>query len=350
MRFSPTQQDVLLQHTNRHTALQRPSTRTRRQQLRPRTDLNRSTLPATKVLSSNPAANRMATVADPAALWSSLSDVERTAVQVSLYRCEAANQLRSADGTPLFDSSLDQAILDGAMPKDVQEELRNKFMRNLLLWMGIRTAVIDAECLQAVRGTSVHQVVILGAGLDLRAWRLPWAEGSTVYEVDSGAVEAFKCQAMAGVSPKGPACRRVFVRADLADGQALLQGLRGAGFDEGQATLWVLEGLVGYLSREQSLALFRTMWSCCGAGSKVVMTTPPTLETKAEAEREGQKLYHSTFEAPEETLARFVQAGWDGQLLDLSKAGPQETQGGLSWQGLLGDPVDTKLRFVVGHK
>jgi methyltransferase (TIGR00027 family) len=148
------------------------------------------------------------------------------------------------------------------------------------------------------------QVVILGAGLDLRVWRLPWLDATAVYEVDSGTIEAFKSAQMVGAAAKAPSCRRVFVQADIGDTAGLEAALEAAGLDATQPTLWVIEGLVGYLTAAESSRLFEAMLGMSAAASQVVMTTPPTLDTKADSERRGQQLHHKTFEHAETTLAR----------------------------------------------
>ena len=40
--------------------------------------------------------------------------------------------------------------------------------------------------------------MILAAGLDARAWRLPWVTGSVVYEIDQPQVLAFKAETLDG--------------------------------------------------------------------------------------------------------------------------------------------------------
>jgi O-methyltransferase involved in polyketide biosynthesis len=58
-------------------------------------------------------------------------------------------------------------------------------------YMASRTAFFDGFFLDAAN-TGVRQVVILAAGLDSRAWRLPWPDGTTVYELDQPKVLEFK--------------------------------------------------------------------------------------------------------------------------------------------------------------
>ena len=65
-------------------------------------------------------------------------------------------------------------------------------------YFGLRTRVLDDFLLrQAHAGT--RQVVLLGAGLDTRAFRLDWPPGHTVYELDRHDVLAFKRRVLDGL-------------------------------------------------------------------------------------------------------------------------------------------------------
>src|SRR5262249_39693802 len=77
----------------------------------------------------------------------------------------------------------------------------------------IRTRFWD-EALLRVNAAGVLQVVILAAGMDARAYRLPWQPGTTVYEIDQPSVLSLKSERLAGEPPR---CRRVAVGVDLAD-------------------------------------------------------------------------------------------------------------------------------------
>src|SRR4051812_10058301 len=65
-------------------------------------------------------------------------------------------------------------------PKGVVARLRYQFMEARAAMMAVRTVIVD----EAVRETSSPQVVILGAGLDGRAWRMPELRDAVVFEVD----------------------------------------------------------------------------------------------------------------------------------------------------------------------
>lgn len=110
-----------------------------------------------------------------------------------------------------------------------------------------RAMVADAELAEAARA-GVRQCVVLGAGLDTLAWRMPTAvsEGMRVLEVDHPATQAWKQDLMrqAGLSmPEGATA----VPADLQ--HASLQGvLEAAGFRGDRPTCFVWLGVTPYLT------------------------------------------------------------------------------------------------------
>ena len=74
----------------------------------------------------------------------------------------------------------------------------------------MRTKWFD-EYFIAAGANGIDQAVILAAGLDVRAWRLPWVNGSAVYEIDQPQVLAFKADTLAaraaGLLPGISRCR-----------------------------------------------------------------------------------------------------------------------------------------------
>jgi methyltransferase (TIGR00027 family) len=110
----------------------------------------------------------------------------------------------------------------------------------------IRVAVIDAEMLDAVRA-GCRQVVVLGAGLDTRAYRFDELNGTTVFEVDHPATQAEKRRRSANLGP--PKSRLVFVPVDFDSGD-LGAALLAAGHNAASPTFWIWEGVVMYLKHE----------------------------------------------------------------------------------------------------
>ena len=99
----------------------------------------------------------------------------------------------------------------------------------------------------------IDQAVILAAGLDARAWRLPWISGSTVFEIDQPQVLAFKAETLHAHDAQ-PAARYVAVPFDLR--QDWPKALREAGFDADAPTAWSAEGLLPYLPNTAQDELF----------------------------------------------------------------------------------------------
>ena len=86
----------------------------------------------------------------------------------------------------------------------------------------------------------VDQVVLLGAGLDTRAFRLHLPPHLDWFEIDDGDLLADKETALAAAGAR-PRCRRRPVAADLAGEWE--PALLASGFRPGGRTLWIAEGL-----------------------------------------------------------------------------------------------------------
>jgi methyltransferase (TIGR00027 family) len=137
-------------------------------------------------------------------------------------------------------------------------------------FFAIRTAFIDEFFLGAA-DAGVRQVVILAAGLDSRSWRLPWPDGTVVYELDQPKVLDFKSATLREHGAR-PSARLVNIPVDLR--QDWPKALREAGFDPSRPTAWSAEGLVRYLSSEAQDLLFERIHSLSAAGSWLASNVP----------------------------------------------------------------------------
>ena len=140
-------------------------------------------------------------------------------------------------------------------------------MQSMVSYMACRTAFFDQFFLDATRG-GIRQVVILAAGLDSRSWRLPWPDGTTVYELDQPRVLEFKLSTLAEHGAE-PACNRVAVAVDLR--QDWPAALRQAGFDPSVPSAWSAEGLMPYLPAAAQDLLFERVQGLTAAGSRVAV-------------------------------------------------------------------------------
>ncbi|MBO0865164.1 MAG: class I SAM-dependent methyltransferase [Mycobacterium sp.] len=137
-------------------------------------------------------------------------------------------------------------------------------------FMAVRTVFFDDFFLDAAKA-GVRQMVILAAGLDARAWRLPWPDGVTVYELDQPKVLEFKSVTLHDHGAH-PACNQVNVPIDLRQDwpKALVQ----AGFDPSQPTAWSAEGLLRYLPASAQDLLIERVHSLSPAGSWLAANAP----------------------------------------------------------------------------
>jgi methyltransferase (TIGR00027 family) len=139
--------------------------------------------------------------------------------------------------------------------------------------MAVRSGHFDRLFTDAA-AAGVRQAVILAAGLDARAYRLPWPDGTTVYELDQPEVIAFKSDTLAGLGAE-PGCARRAVAVDLRDDwpKALLDN----GFDPAQPTAWIAEGLLIYLPPEAQDLLFDRIDELSATGSRVACEHIPDV-------------------------------------------------------------------------
>jgi methyltransferase (TIGR00027 family) len=137
--------------------------------------------------------------------------------------------------------------------------------------MACRTRFYDQFFLEAAN-SGVGQAVILAAGLDARAYRLPWPAGTVVYEVDMPEVIEFKTLALGDLGAEPTAERRT-VAIDLRDDWAA--ALRGAGFDPQAPAAWSAEGLLLYLPDAAQDALFDHITALSAPGSRLAFEFVP---------------------------------------------------------------------------
>jgi len=112
----------------------------------------------------------------------------------------------------------------------------------------MRTLAIDealAEALVTPRAPAIDQLVILGAGLDARAFRLHGLARIDVFEVDHPATQAYKRARTSAYSPLARSLR--FVAVDF-EREGLDDRLLSAGHDPARRSAWIWEGVIVYLS------------------------------------------------------------------------------------------------------
>jgi methyltransferase (TIGR00027 family) len=142
-------------------------------------------------------------------------------------------------------------------------------------WPGARTSAVartrlidDLLCERL--GEGVEQVVILGAGFDARAYRVPGIDRARVFEVDHPATLMVKRTRVAHLLGRLPR-HVVYVEVDL-DHEDLARALAGAGFDPARRAFFLWEGVTNYLTEAAVDSVLRTVASTAAPASSIVFT------------------------------------------------------------------------------
>lgn len=200
-------------------------------------------------------------------------------------------------------------------------------------YFGLRTRVLDDFLLRSV-GTSARQAVLLGAGLDTRAFRLELPSDCVVFEIDRPGVLAFKQRVLTDLSV-APKAKRVPVPVDLREGW--VSALTTAGFDPAAPSVWLAEGLLFYLPGPAETFLIDTVDKLATGGSALAFEAK--LEKDLEAYRDSA-IYTATRE----------QIGID--LLHLFDKGPRPDSAGdltaKGWSTAMHTPFDFTRRHRRG--
>ncbi|CAH0485506.1 unnamed protein product [Peronospora farinosa] len=147
----------------------------------------------------------------------------------------------------------------------VNEVLRKlyAFPENLI---AIRTRYLD-EALHH-RDSRILQIVILGAGLDARAYRLGSLRGCHVLEVDqSSAVFEHKAEVMKELHAPLVAHSVDCIVLNLAEA-GLEANLMGHDFNPTMPTFWIMEGVLPYIERLSISELLKTIDYLSAPGSE----------------------------------------------------------------------------------
>jgi methyltransferase (TIGR00027 family) len=135
--------------------------------------------------------------------------------------------------------------------------------------VALRTRAID-DALREALGRGAAQLVVLGAGLDSRAYRIDELAGASVYEVDYPSTHRYKAERMARLST--PRDRHVVRVAIDFERDRLGDVLTGAGFDPKAPSFWIWEGVTVYLTPETIAATLRAVGELSAPGSRLAVT------------------------------------------------------------------------------
>lgn len=200
--------------------------------------------------------------------WDITEGVGATALSVARARAAESTQRDPLFTDPYAQHFVTAAIAAGWQSSFTGEALAdNRFLQAMTAYIAARTKYFD-EFFTIAGAHGLDQVVILAAGLDTRAWRLPWISGTVVYELDQPKVLEFKDDVLRGHGAE-PATRYVAVPVDLRHDWP--QALRDKGFDPQRPTAWLAEGLLPYLTAADQDLLFARIDELSATGSRVAV-------------------------------------------------------------------------------
>jgi methyltransferase (TIGR00027 family) len=174
----------------------------------------------------------------------------------------------------------------------------------------------------AARG--IRQIIVPAAGMDARAYRLSWPDGTTFYELDHPELLAIKEKILQSQTFTAT-CKRICVGADLKNDWARV--VVDCGFASSRPSIWLIEGLFYYLEEPAVNHVLREISSLAAPGSVLVtdlvsrslLTSPwmqPTLKTM---EERGMGWRFGT----DDPAALFAGHGWDAEIKQPGEQGPR---------------------------
>ena len=132
--------------------------------------------------------------------------------------------------------------------------------------MAIRTRFFD-DWFADVTSQGLRQVVLVGAGMDSRAFRLAWPLGTRLWELDRPELLTTKRKLLDGAEAR-PRCERTEDGVDLTS-NGWPEQLRQTGFEPDRPSAWLAEGLLVYLGAAAAERLLRQMAESAVPGSRL---------------------------------------------------------------------------------
>ena len=158
-------------------------------------------------------------------------------------------------------------------------------LRTWIIYMQVRTRVLD-DAVRAFVAGGGRQLVLLGAGFDCRALRMPELADAQVFEVDHPATQGHKRGTLERIGARSPA-HYVTWDFETRAMEDLPEALLEAGHDPTAPTLTIWEGVTMYLTDGAIDSSLRAIAAYSSPGSQLAMTyfaldrlTRPSLATR----------------------------------------------------------------------
>jgi methyltransferase (TIGR00027 family) len=195
-----------------------------------------------------------------------------TALGLAASRTVESNRADRLINDPLARAFFDAARMDLPMRLDWPEpgEIVTDTERLHLhgsRYIGLRTRFYDDLLLRAAH-RGLRQGVLIGAGLDTRAFRLPLPVDFHLIELDQITLLEWK-QTMLEDRAATPSCRRSWIGADLREDWSA--DVTRCEFDAAQPAAFIAEGLLPYLTPEEQRRLLANIDAIASADSVLAL-------------------------------------------------------------------------------
>ncbi|CAF1232740.1 unnamed protein product [Didymodactylos carnosus] len=196
------------------------------------------------------------------------------------------------------------------------------------------------------------QTVLLAAGLDTLAWRPSINQQEQplqdIYEIDLSQMFLDKFEKLASI-PKTNTGKHVYIQSDLT-GDNWKDKLLSNGFQMSLPTVWIMEGLLYYLTLDQTRKFFQIIDSLSCKSSRFFfdhLKTPLTNEMLLAVKR---KLLNSYMDNPKENELAWLADKYDWNIetfLDFNHSGEHY---GRKYEAYIADGKQGGIHFVRGIK
>ncbi len=196
------------------------------------------------------------------ALWTASMRAREQAREDRLFEDPLAQLLATEQGPQImraFEGEVQQGVEDPAL--------------------AVRTRFLD-EAIGCAVAAGVRQFVLVAAGMDTRAYRLAWPVTAVVFELDRPTLLDLK-HVLVGDAAAEAVCDRRPIGVDLL--QDWTTPLLDAGFAPAEPALWLVEGLLYFLSADERDQILKEMTSLSAPGSYLLAdyVTQTSLDSSA---------------------------------------------------------------------
>ncbi|MET7900196.1 class I SAM-dependent methyltransferase [Streptomyces sp. NPDC005336] len=244
------------------------------------------------------------TTAKPSGVWATAVGVARVRARETrrenpLFLDPLAEAFAAAGGLPV----------DGEPPRAPVDDAARRRWGAVAFSIVVRTRFLD-ELLRDAADAGCRQVVLLGAGMDSRAYRLDWPSGTRLFEIDTAEPLGFK-ESVVRAQRAEPRCERITVPVDLREDWT--GALAAAGHDPALPTVWIAEGLLIYLPQDAVERLLGQVGELSATGSRMGLTLgqPGVVERFAQDTGTAASMWVS--EMPPDPVAWLAGLGWDAR-------------------------------------